>query len=155
MFRYSISMSCTYEEYKLHLREELGKIGYILELTGTYSKDESKSYVVSLPEGKIALVNIPYPRANTFYIGKFNAAKFLAAAAITLGPEGRYGEYWKCLQSYGEKFTKGKFYRGLGPLSPNRLCIIDNDGKITDSFPYPEAPALKKASFMEVLNQIF
>lgn len=154
-------MTCDSDQYSKFLRGELRKTGYVEKIPGTYSPFEDTSYVVTFPEGVVAMVNIPHTWPNMFYVGPLNADKFLAAAAMRTSPQGGYGEWWKCLENVkdkweeGDKFTAGQYYKSVAPLDPKKLCIIDNFKDITGCNPHPDPQIFKKATIFEVLHQLF
>lgn len=117
MFTQYIAMKVTEEQYVTDLKEPLKNLGY---RENDMKFLENYSYLCTnwTGHGLLQIANFGVVIENRYLIEPYNPELFLALAAMTEGPEIRYGEYWtsdgKNLVQNNDKtwcFKSGIYYR--------------------------------------------
>lgn len=129
-FTQAISMDCTKEQYEKYLKEGLLKMGY-KECSVNFWDDNRFHHICNNYNGCFGdlgtICKVIMEGYDRTYLGSFNAALFLALAAMTDKAEGNYGEYVIGLRS-------GKIYK------------MDEEDKIS-----PEYTLVRKATKEEIM----
>ena len=150
MFTQKLSMSCTEEQYKNYLMDEISKIGYKEVCIGQWEDNEVilNNYLGETGEvgnsGRLSVKD--YGRT---YYKEFNAPLFLAIAAMTDKEYGGYGEHWTPIDERCN-WTVGKLYKAIRPVNKEGALVDDRGSQ--NGFSMAPFKNIRKATKDEIIK---
>lgn len=144
-FAQPVSMPCTQEQYKQHLRQPLLELGYEESFSGGFGPDK-KNIIHAYKTGQIAFIDTTFQ--GKYHIPTFSPQLFIAIAAMRTGEEIHVGEYMKCLKTYkddGHCYEKDELLR----VDTTNRCSTAR-GVVSDSY---DRNYWRKATLQELIDK--